>query len=142
MNSRNVAVVIFTDGKDVVVQERGSYSKIGEKYGFWGGRIEKREGKDLAIKRELKEELGFVPKDLSYWGNYSYVVEEEGIYKGIKVNSSIFISPITKRLLNANTLEGKGVYKMSMNRAIKGSGFPLNSTSFLKELKNSLQNKK
>lgn len=132
MNSRNVAIVVFTDGKDVVVQERGSHSKDGEKYGFWGGGIEEGENKESAIKRELQEELGFIPQMLKYWGDYSYIVSEEGKYKGLKVNFSVFVAPITEELLNTNTLEGKGIYKIALDEAIKGFGFPQGSTSFLK----------
>jgi len=37
---RNVAIVIFYDKEgNILVQERGSHSKIGEKYGMWGGRL-------------------------------------------------------------------------------------------------------
>lgn len=65
MPERNVAVVVFHDKEgSLVFQKRGSASKIGEKYGFWGGQIKPGETPEEAMRRELREELGFVPEKL------------------------------------------------------------------------------
>jgi mutator protein MutT len=135
MKERDVALVVFVGGKDVVVQERGKHSKVGEKYGFWGGEIEKGETKEEAIKRELKEELGFVPDKLEYLGKYPYVVKETSNYKGWRINQVVFISPINSQLMKANKNEGEGLVRILLEEALKGEGFPIGSTYFLEELR-------
>jgi len=135
MKSRTVSVVVFTDGKDVIIQERGSHSKVGEKYGLWGGKIAKGETKENAIKRELQEEIGYVPEILKYLGKYTYLVSEEGKYKGWKINQFVFTSPITPELKKAKVKEGGGIIKMPLDVASQGQGFPQGSTSFMSVLK-------
>lgn len=67
MPERNVAVVVFHDKEgNLIFQKRGSASKVGEKYGWWGGQAESGETPEQTIKRELTEELGFVPEKLDF----------------------------------------------------------------------------
>ena len=132
MNTRNVAMVLFTDDESVIVQERGDHSKVGEKYGFIGGEIEEGETKEEAIKRELQEELGFVAEELKYLGTFPFVVQEESSLKGWKINQVVFTSPIIKKVEEAKISEGKGLVKLSVEEVIKGEGFPKGSTEFLK----------
>lgn len=136
MPVRNVAIVIFYD-KDlnILVQERGEHSRVGEKYGFFGGKVEENETPPQAIERELLEEIGFIPKDLKYWLKYSYIVEEEGKYRGRLVNCHVFLSPITPELERSKVKEGKGAVKMALEEVIKGEGFPKKSTEFLRGLR-------
>ncbi len=136
MKWRTVAIALFLD-KDlnVVVQDRRGVSKVGEKYGFWGGELDKGESPDQAIRRELEEELGFIPKKLDYWKKSSFTIQEEGKYKGKEVELHIFLSPITPQLEKAKVIEGKGMLKMSIDEVIKGKGFPGGSTDFVKQLK-------
>jgi len=136
MPERNVAIVIFYDDKEnIIFQERGSASKIGEKYGFWGGQIEPGETPEQAIKRELKEELGFVPEKLDFWCYLSYPVVEDGKYHGWMMNHDIFLSPITPGLEKIKTYEGEGVVKMTINEAIESKGFSTGGTELLKKFK-------
>jgi len=44
---------------NLLLQERGSYSKVGEKHGYFGGNIERGEKPKDALIRELKEELNY-----------------------------------------------------------------------------------
>jgi len=136
---RNVAIVIFYDKEgNILVQERGSHSKIGEKYGMWGGQIESGETPDQAIKRELKEELGFVPEKLDFWCNASYIVVEPGKYHGWKINQAVFVSPITPELEKTETHEGEGMVKITIDEAIASKGFSVGGTKFLKKIKKEL----
>lgn len=131
--TRNVAIAVFTDGKKVVVQDRKRHSRVGEKYGFWGGEIENSESPEEAIRRELKEEMGFVPDKLDYWDKFSYEVQEDCKYKGWLITFFVFVSPITERLKKAQTTEGKGIIEMDIERVYKGEAFPAGSTEFLKD---------
>lgn len=139
MKIRNVAIVIFYDQDlNILVQERGEYSKVGEKYGFFGGQIKEGEEPEEAMERELLEEINFIPKDLQYWLKYSYIIPEEGLYKDWLVNCSVFLAPVTKELENCQVSEGKGMLKISLEKVIEEDGFPKNSTAFLKGLRKKL----
>jgi ADP-ribose pyrophosphatase YjhB (NUDIX family) len=105
------------------------------KYGFFGGRIREGETPGQAMERELLEEVGFVPEELDYWLKDSYVVEEEGEYNGWLINCHVFLSPATSELEDSKISEGKGIVKMSLEKVIKGDGFPQKSTEFLKGLR-------
>lgn len=135
MKERSVVLALFTDGEHVVVQERGRYSKVGEKYGFIGGGMEEGETKEEAIKRELQEELGFVPEKLEYALTYHFIIKEKGDWEGANINEIIFLSPITNEVENAKITEGVGLLKLRVDEIIKGDGFPDGSTKFLKDLK-------
>lgn len=140
MKKRNIAIAIFYNKNlDIFVQERGKYSKVGEKYGFWGGKIEEGETPKEAIKRELSEELGFVPGKLDYWLKYSYMVEEEGKYKDWLVNCYVFLSPASAELEESKVTEGKKLFKMTLDKVIEGQGFPKKGTKFLEKLKDRLK---
>lgn len=138
--TRNVAVAIFYDQNlNLLIQERGNHSRLGEKYGFFGGLIQEGETPDQAIKRELKEEIGLIPQNLKFWLRDSYLVEEPGEYHDWLINCDVFLSPITPELEKCQVAEGKGVIKMSLKKVIKGEGFPKNATKFLKGLKTKLK---
>lgn len=139
MKVRNVAIVIFYDENlNIVVQERGAHSRLGEKYGFFGGKIKKGERPRQAMERELLEEIGFLPKKLDYWLKDSYIVEEEGKYKGWLMNCYVFLSPVTSVLESSKITEGKGMVRMSTEEVIRGEGFPKKATKFLKRLETKL----
>ncbi|MBN1162406.1 NUDIX domain-containing protein [Patescibacteria group bacterium] len=124
--NRDVAVVIFYDENgNVGVQHRESYSKAGEKYGLWGGRKEDGETPEEAMKREMQEELNYVPKQLEFWKEFTYVVDIEGDYLHWVINHDVFLSPITDELMNAKVEEGDDVKVMSMQEALDELDFRL-----------------
>ena len=144
MPERNVAIVIFYDDKEnIIIQKRGEgVSKTGEKYGFFGGGIEKGETPEMTIRRELKEEMGFVPGNLIFWGVYSYRVraidkrfEDKN---GWMVKCWIFLAPITVLIKKAKITEGEGILLMKIDEVIDGDGFPIGATKFMKKLKKEL----
>jgi len=136
MKVRNVAIAIFYDDDlNILIQERGNHSRLGEKYGFFGGRIREGEIPRQAMERELLEELGYVPEKLDYWLEDSYTWEKEGKYKGWLIRCYVFLSPITPELEKSQVLEGEGAVKMSLERVLSEKGFPEGGTEFLKGLK-------
>jgi 8-oxo-dGTP pyrophosphatase MutT (NUDIX family) len=102
---RKIAVVIFFDkDMNVLVQERRGHSKVGEKYGFYGGGIEEGETSEQALMRELREELGYKPKVLIYGGVYSFTIELPGTkYDGETRHGEMYFSPITSELMDAKS---------------------------------------
>lgn len=140
MKVRPVAIVIFYD-KDlnIIVQERGDHTRLGEKYGFFGGRIKEGETPEKAMKREFLEEIGYIPKSLEYWTKDEYIVQEEGKYKGWLIKSHVFLSPITPKLETTKITEGKGIVIMTIDEAIKSKEFPIGSTEILEKLKEKLR---
>ena len=73
MLTRKVSLLILYDenGK-ILLQDRKGISKVGEKWGYFGGRIEEGETPEQALIRETKEELGFELKDFKFLGYYKY----------------------------------------------------------------------
>ena len=136
MKVREYSIVVFYDNHlNIAVQERGAFSKMGEKYAFWGGQREDGETPQKAAIRELREELNYRPKELEYWGDYSFRITERGRYHGLLLNVSVFISPITLELEKARINEGSGLVKLSIDEVIQERGFLKGICSFMPKLK-------
>ncbi|MDP2091081.1 MAG: NUDIX hydrolase [Candidatus Gracilibacteria bacterium] len=67
-----VIVAIYNSNNELLLQERGDYSKHGEQWAFFGGGIEEGEGIEEAFYRESKEELDLDVRkfDCKYIGEY------------------------------------------------------------------------
>ena len=60
-----VAAIIYFENEIFCVQrQKNKLSYISEKFEFPGGKIEKKESKKDALKRELIEELNFIPNKI------------------------------------------------------------------------------
>jgi hypothetical protein len=96
----------------------------------------------MAVRRELKEEMGFVPRKIKFWGKYSYRVKV--IKKKFKDRNGwlaqcwVFLSPITATLKKAKIMEGEGSLQMKIDKVIEGRGFPINSVKFMRKVKKEL----
>lgn len=135
MKGRKVAVAIFYDDKkNIVVQKRGNLSKNGGEYGFWGGEIGKGETATRAIRRELYEELGYIPNKINYWTEHSFTINR-GAYKGWLIELIVFLSPISKKLLSAKFQEGEDIVKLGIDEAISDDNFSYGDIQLLKKLK-------
>ncbi len=81
MIHRDVAVVaLYQDGK-VLLQDRRSISKVGEKWGLFGGGIEEGETPEQAVRREVREELDMRLGELASLGRFTY--EDAGFHADI-----------------------------------------------------------
>jgi|GEM_PF-3141889 len=113
---RHVAIAIFIDKDDYLyIQERGKVSKIGEKYGLWGGSIEKGETPKQAFLREMQEKLDFAPPEINYWGTHVYQYKHEGVLRTL--TQEAFICPLKKPLdkYNIKIQEDEGIVKMHLD---------------------------
>lgn len=142
MAGREVSIVIFhdTDG-NIGVQERGSHSKLGEKYGYFGGGVETNETPEIAMRRELEEELGYVPDILEFWTDHSFYITKDE-YKNWLIKCHVFLSPITPRLLEIKVIEGERVVKMHIDEAIVDKGFYSGDKELLQKLKSEFVRRK
>ena len=76
MIKRKVAIILFHNNGNILIQDRKTYSKHGEEYGFFGGKIEEDETPEQALKRELKEELNIDVKDFKLFKHYNQIIPE------------------------------------------------------------------
>ena len=72
MEIREVSIVALIAGDNkVLLEDRSRISRFGERYGFFGGSLEEAETKEDAAKRELGEELNYIPPDLQHIKTYN-----------------------------------------------------------------------
>lgn len=133
---KQTAVVIFIDRQgNILLQERGGYSKSGEKHGYFGGNIVKGEKPIDALKRELKEELNFLPKNIKFWKRVSFISGAEGKYKDFEITIYIFISPLTKHIEKVGVYEGEKMIKTTIDEELKSKNITGGYDLVLKEIK-------
>ncbi|MDY0097210.1 MAG: NUDIX hydrolase [Candidatus Dojkabacteria bacterium] len=74
MQKISCAGVIFLTSKNkVLLEDRRRIKKHGEHWSFFGGSIEKGETHKQAMKREIREEIGYDIKRYSYFKKYTFV---------------------------------------------------------------------
>ncbi|OGC43768.1 hypothetical protein A3J98_00580 [candidate division WS6 bacterium RIFOXYC1_FULL_33_10] len=74
MNKISCAGVIFlTSDNKVLLEDRRKINKHGEHWSFFGGSVEKGETHKQAMKREIKEEMGYDIKKYSYFKKYTFI---------------------------------------------------------------------
>lgn len=90
-----VAGIIFCHNKILCVQRpEGKYDYISFKWEFPGGKIEKNESKEEALKRELLEELDLDVMDISSFMDISYQ------YPDFILNMSTFVCSVSTNQIN------------------------------------------
>lgn len=102
MKKRKTAFVLFYEGDKIILQDRKSYSKFGEEYGFFGGGIEEGESPEEALKREIKEELNTEIKDYEFFKHDVISAKE---ING-EIERFVFIAPMPD-IRKLNVKEGK-----------------------------------
>ena len=115
MKHRRVALIVFYDDqKRILLQDREGISKIGEKWGYFGGEIEPDETPEEAVVRETKEELNFDLHNYEFIGVFSNQVTDE-----LTVERHVFISPLKDNLSKFKQLEGKKMRLFTLEDAKK-----------------------
>ncbi len=76
-NKRKVSILIPYIFKNntisVYLQKRSKDAKrLPDCFGFFGGGIEENESPEQALRREMKEEINFVPEGYSYFKKYNF----------------------------------------------------------------------
>jgi len=129
---RKVAIVIFYDKNlNLLVQKRKTHSKVGEKFGFFGGEIEEGETSEQALRRELKEELNYNPRQLKYWGKYSFIIILPGSkYDGNIRYGELFLSPVTQELMAASTEDDTEMTLLPLDRVFENRNYEFGPVKF------------
>lgn len=66
-------VIFVTDKKKILLEDRGRINKHGEEWSFFGGSIEQGETHEQAMKREIKEEMGYEIQNYKYFNKYTFI---------------------------------------------------------------------
>lgn len=95
-----VAALLIIDQRRVVMQLRDLKSNIfyPGHWGLFGGAVDAGEGEDEALRRELQEELGFVPGEINRFARLDFDLTACG---GGKVFRAVYEVPVTEREFEA-----------------------------------------
>ncbi|MDD3145294.1 MAG: NUDIX hydrolase [Candidatus Gracilibacteria bacterium] len=113
---RKVAFIgFYNSNNQILLQERGDYSKHGEEWAFFGGGIEEGETPEEGFLREAKEELGLDMGDFDYKhiGDYIFEFPERIIYR------SIFLIKTNLKETDFTVYEGKSAKYFDLEEAKK-----------------------
>lgn len=90
MKQVRLAVAFLYDDNKILLQDRKGISKTGEDWALFGGSIEAGESPEVAIVRELREELEYSPKTLHRLGKYITRSKQAGTF-----SLEVFLSRVT-----------------------------------------------
>ncbi len=90
---REVAIVVFYDNENFLIQDRKDMQKWGEEYGYFGGRIEEGETPEQALKREVKEELGIEIRGYELFKDYEETIKH-GDNALTNLRRVVYVAPI------------------------------------------------
>ncbi|NVP17328.1 NUDIX hydrolase [Candidatus Gracilibacteria bacterium] len=114
--TRKVAFIgFYNENNEILLQERGDYSKNGEEWAFFGGGIEPGETPEEGFLREAKEELGLDMRDFDYKyiGDYTFEFSDRIIYR------SIFLIKTDLKETDFTVYEGAGAKYFNLEDAKK-----------------------
>ncbi|MDD4151682.1 MAG: NUDIX domain-containing protein [Candidatus Gracilibacteria bacterium] len=137
MKIRKVSLIGFYNEKNqILLQERGDYSKNGEEWAFFGGGIEKGETPEEAFIREAKEELDLDMTKFAYdyLGESIYEFPEKIVYW------NLFLIKTDLKETDFTVLEGKAAKYFSFEEA-KKLKFPSDPSDMIDKIKNYILSK-
>lgn len=118
MKLHKVALIMFYDSKKrILLQDRRGISKTGERWGYFGGHIERGETPEQALLRETKEELGF---DLSKY-NYKFLgrfTDPKNPNRDFTVDRWVYVAPMPP-LSKLRLAEGKAMKLFTLRQATR-----------------------
>jgi len=115
LSTKEISQIIFyTPDQKILLQNRHGYSKWGEEWAFFGGRIESGESPEQALIRETKEELSYDIKEYESIGRTEYLKPA-----GYKVIRHVFVSPLRDKTDKMEVKEGSGFKLFSIPEARK-----------------------
>lgn len=110
---KEIAVLILHDGDRILIQDRHSMSKLGEEWGFFGGKIEPDESPEEAMLREASEELAYAPAQYQSLG-----LERVEVDKDRYVLEHLFTAPLPP-MEELEVREGDGMRLLPIAEARK-----------------------
>ena len=116
MEVRKVSLIVFyNENKEILLQDRTNMSKVGEEWGFFGGKIEKGETPEEAVIRETKEELSYdlQKNEFEFIGKIEFELREFNLY----IIQYIFISPLKNKKESFIQCEGDSMGLSSLSKA-------------------------
>ncbi len=116
MNQRRAALLVFYDDKNrVLLQDRSDTSKVGERWGFFGGGIEYEESEEQAVKREALEELGIHLRDAKFLGR----IKREIPNKNLTVEATLYAAPFAGQEFQQTEGRGRNWFTLKQARELK-----------------------
>jgi mutator protein MutT len=136
---KETVVLIFIDKKGkILLQKRGTYSKGGEKLGYFGGNIEEGENPLEALVRELQEEIRYIPEKIKFWKKVDFVCSAPGKYNNFNVTIYIFVSPLDRKAEEIEVYEGEGKVVTTLDKELENKNIIGGYEIVLKKIKENL----
>ncbi len=86
---KGAGVILINDDKRILLQHRDEKNRWNQDvWSEFGGQIKKGETPEIAVKRELKEELGIELTDLKFFKKYD-LKRKKGIYEAFFFTASL-----------------------------------------------------
>lgn len=134
MRKKIVAVALFIEGENILIQDRKELNKYGTEYGFFGGKIEEGETPEQAVKREIKEELEIDMANYKFFKHFKKQMPE----LDLEIEYYMFIAPLpNQKEIKCN--EGKPFFT-NFNKALKLKMIP-GDIELLKEIYEQIKKK-
>lgn len=109
---KDVALIFFFKDDKILIQDRRDISKLGEEWGFFGGRIEAGETPEQAVVRETREELSYV------LGDFKFIKKSHHEVADWKFTVYAFAAPLPP-FSSFNQIEGRGMKLVTEDEALK-----------------------